>query len=372
MLLAILSVLIALALAVTLYMSLAPQFGARPTGERLARIQRSPNFRGGKFHNSVPTSLSIRPGNWVAMTLDFFRGGPDREPDATIPTLALDRSAIGKDKTRLVVTWLGHSAALIEIGGQVILTDPALGGRSSPVPFAGPKPFAYSHPVTVADLPAIDAMIISHDHFDHLDYGTIVALKDRVPVFLTALGVGAHLERWGVPADRIVELDWWQEAPLGDLTISAAPARHFSGRGMLYGFKTLFASWVIRGPEHRVFFGGDSGYFDGFKQIGDKYGPFDLTMLECGAYSKYWPTLHLMPEETARAHLDLRGRILVPIHWAKFNLSLHSWTEPVQRLRAAAEKLGATVATPMVGQRFAIGEGEEVPQKSWWQSVRRN
>ncbi len=369
MLIAAVSVLVALEVVTLLFLWLNPRFGARPGGEHLARMQRSPNYRDGKFHNTVPTPLLKSPAELLSMAVAYYRVEGVREPESTLPTLPLSGNDYQSGRRgaggEVAVTWLGHSAALIEIGGKIILTDPTLAGRPSPVPFAGPRPFSYSHPVDLADLPRIDAMIISHDHFDHLDYDTVRALADRVPVIFTALGVGAHLERFGVAGETIVELDWWEEAKLAELTIVATPARHFSGRALLDRNKTLFASWVISGGEQRVFFGGDSGYFEGFERIGEKYGPFDLTLLECGAYSQYWPTVHMMPEQTARAHQDLRGQVLIPIHWGKYNLSLHSWTEPVVRLLAEAEKLNATVATPMIGQRFAVGEA--VPRRKWWE-----
>jgi L-ascorbate metabolism protein UlaG (beta-lactamase superfamily) len=357
-------ILLTLVLVVMLYIKLAPQFGAKPSGERLARIEKSPNHGDGRFQNPVATTLRMSPKHMFDSMGDFLTGGADRVPDAPIPSVALDPDVFQRRSDELALTWLGHSTVLIEIAGKIILTDPMFGPRSSPVSFAGPKAFPYTEPFAPGDLPEVDAVIISHDHYDHLDYHTILAIKDRVPVFVTALGVGAHLEHWGVPPAKIIELDWGDEHRLGDLAIVAAPARHFSGRVGTYGFKTLFAAWVLRGPAHRVFFGGDSGYFDGFAQIGEEHGPFDVTMLECGAYSEYWPLIHMMPEETARAHVDLQGRVLLPIHWGKFNLSLHGWTEPVERLLAAAEGSDIEVTTPRPGERFIAGG--ELPRNHFW------
>ncbi|MCP4606475.1 MAG: hypothetical protein GY847_39205 [Proteobacteria bacterium] len=358
------SILFTLALAVLLYVKLAPQFGADPSGAHLARIEQSPNYRDGKFRNLAVTPLAMSIKDTFTSMTDFFKGGPGRVPEDPIPSVALDLGVFQRKSDTLAVTWLGHSTVLIEIAGKIILADPMFGKRPSPVSFAGPKAFAYTEPFTLSGLPEVDAVIISHDHYDHLDYQTILELKDRVPVFVTALGVGSHLAYWGIPQDKIVELDWGQEHQIDELVITATPVRHFSGRLGSGGFKTLFASWVLRGPSHRVFFGGDSGYFDGFARIGEQYGPFDVTMLECGAYSKYWSTIHMMPEETARAHSDLRGRILLPIHWAKFNLSLHIWTEPIERLLTASENLEITVTTPRPGERFQVGE--DLPRSSWW------
>lgn len=362
----ILSTVMILVLASSLFIWLAPQFGSSPKGDRLVRIKQSPNYRDNVFQNSVPTSVAPSPGDLLSMAAAYFKKRAGR-PSATLPTRTLDRKIIGKNGASVAVSWLGHSTAIIEIGGKVILTDPALSRSISPVPFVGPKAFAYSNPITAADLPEVDAMIISHDHYDHLDYLTIRALKSRIPIIFTALGVGAHLERWGVAKEKIVELDWWQQIQLGDVTIVATPVRHFSGRTPNDRFKTLFASWVILGPNERVFFGADSGYFDGFKRIGEKYGPFDITMLECGAYSRFWPDLHMTPEETARAHQDLHGEILMPIHWAKFDLSLHAWNEPIERLLKAAMSLNITVTTPMVGERFI--PSKTIPRNTWWSGI---
>lgn len=325
----------------------------------------SANYRGGRFHNRVPTSLSSEDQTMFKATIDFFKGSPDRTPDRAIPVLyGFSQSISDSDEIRL--TWLGHSTCLIEIDGQTLLTDPMFSDRASPFTFIGPKRFATDRKFTVNDLPKIDAVLISHDHYDHLDRGTIMKLSSRVERFYVPLGVGAHLQRWGVDKTRIVELNWWEHRQQGPLTLVATPARHFSGRGLLDRNKTLWASWTILGTRQRAFFSGDSGYFDGFKEIGQRYGPFDVTMLESGAYNAAWADIHLKPEETVQAHLDLKGKALLPIHWAKFNLALHPWTEPIERLLREAQNQDATTLTPLQGQ--PVYPGRLVEQNSWWVS----
>ena len=350
-----------------LLIKLSPQFGATPSGARLELMERSANYRDGKFQNPIPTPMGTAT-DMAKGGLDYFRGGQQRQPDAPLPALQLKREGFAGSNKQLRLAWLGHSTVLINIDGVVILSDPVFGKhRASPVPLFGPKPFPFTVDNPLEQLPPVDLVLISHDHYDHLDHRTVLRLKDRVRMFFVPLGVGARLEGWGVPLAKITELDWGEQGTHAGLTLTATPARHFSGRSALDRDGTLWTSWVIRGPRRRVFFGGDSGYFDGFKAIGKEHGPFDVTLLECGAYSKYWPTIHMLPEQTARAHLDLGGKLLLPIHWGKFNLSLHGWTEPAERLLAAAAEHGATVITPRVGAH--VVPAEAAPVERWWRAA---
>ena len=326
-------------------------------------MKHSSNFKDGKFINPVPTRVSTSSGNRLGSLIEFFTDQQTREPKVVLPSVSVEAERIGAGEG-LRVTWLGHSTCLIEMDGQIILTDPMFSDRASPFPFLGPKRFDIDMPLKIQDLPKVDIVLISHDHYDHLDYPSIKALIDKTSMFYVPLGVAAHLERWGVPQYKIVELDWWDEHTNGAVKLTATPARHFSGRWLARN-NTLWASWVIQNEQHRVFFGGDSGYFDGFKQIGEKYGPFDITMLESGAYNEAWSEIHMMPEETVKSHLDLQGKVLLPIHWGQFNLSMHAWTEPIERLLTEAERQNATVATPQIGQ--AVSENEVVPRTTWWQ-----
>ncbi len=343
----------------------APQMGA--TSRSNAWIQemerRSSNFREGRFRNSLVTKIGGSGKDFLKDFVDYLTGGKNRYPSRPLETRKVKTDETGNGKEPKVF-WLGHSTCLIEVEGRFILTDPMFSRRASPLPFLGPREFPYTHHIAIEDLPEIEAVLISHDHYDHLDYASILALKEKVRHFYVPLGVGEHLKAWGIPESKITELDWWQEAKNGPLSFTATPARHFSGRGIGDRNRTLWASWIIRSFENRIFFGGDSGYFDGFKEIGDTYGPFDITLLECGAYNKSWPDIHMTPEQTLQAHLDLRGKVLLPIHWGKFSLSLHTWTEPVERLLKEAARRGAFVTTPHIGEAVAISG--ELPKTAWW------
>jgi L-ascorbate metabolism protein UlaG (beta-lactamase superfamily) len=301
-------------------------------------------------------------------TWKFFFTDNQRTPKGELPSHPVDLSQFtqsGDDQLR--VTWLGHSSLMINIDGFRLLTDPVFEKRVS---IFGPTRFNGEVPLAIEALPKIDAVIISHDHYDHLNRFSIKRLEAKTRRFLVPLGVSARLKRWGVPRPKIVELDWWQEHHLDKgLMVAATPAQHFSGRGLSDRNQTLWASWVMETKHHRLFFSGDSGYFDGFKKIGSVYGPFDITFIECGAYNTAWSDVHLFPEETVQAHLDLNGAVLHPIHWGTFNLSLHPWYEPMKRLFAAAKTHGVRTATPIVGDTTILGEPGRIPSAPWWRQA---
>ncbi|MGV9422665.1 MBL fold metallo-hydrolase [Streptomyces sp. NPDC003656] len=348
-------------------------FGAEPSGERLARIRRSPHFKDGVFQNPGGTASTRPSGSALDLAKAFFDKDtrPGRSPKGTIPvhpTTLADLAA--PPATGLRVTWMGHSSVLVEIDGHRVLFDPVWGERCSPFPFAGPRRL-HPVPLPLAALGPVDVVVISHDHYDHLDMPTIKALADTDTLFAVPLGVGAHLEHWGVSPDRLRELDWHESARIGGLTLTATPARHFCGRGLRNTQHTLWASWVVAGDEHRVYHSGDTGYFEGFQDIGTAYGPFDLTMIQIGAYSPYWPDIHMTPEEGLRAHLDLQGGrphgVLLPIHWGTFNLAMHTWAEPGEWTRDASDEAGQAVATPRPGEPFE--PAGQIPTDPWWRSV---
>ncbi|MGQ4435846.1 MULTISPECIES: MBL fold metallo-hydrolase [unclassified Streptomyces] len=346
-------------------------FGADPSGERLARIRRSPHFKDGVFQNPGGNT-SVRPsgGAMRGMGKSYLdkQERARRAPTGTLPVHATTLADLARPAaTGLRLTWMGHSSVLAEIDGHRVLFDPVWGDRCSPFPFAGPKRL-HPVPLPLAALGPVDVVVISHDHYDHLDMPTIKALAGTDTLFAVPLGVGAHLEHWGVSPDRLRELDWHEETKVGGLTLTATPARHFCGRGLRNTQHTLWASWVVAGDEHRIYHSGDTGYFDGFKEIGAAHGPFDATMIQIGAYSEFWPDIHMTPEEGLRAHLDLQGGqphgVLLPIHWGTFNLALHPWAEPGEWTADAGEAAGQAVATPRPGEPFE--PGGVLTTDPWW------
>lgn len=294
---------------------------------------------------------------------DFFSKGVDRSPTELLPSIKVNLNNITDDNP--VVVWFGHSSYFIKINDKNILVDPVFSRRASPFQFIGIKSYEVTHPYRTEDLPEIDILILTHDHYDHLDYPTIQAIGSKVKSIYTTLGVGAHLNAWGFESSKIHEMDWWQtEALFGAVSLTCTPARHFSGRGLVRN-RSLWGSFVLNTGSQTLFLGGDSGYDKNqFNDIGRRYGPFDLAILECGQYNKQWPNIHMMPEETVQAAMDLGARALLPVHWGKFTLALHPWYEPVTRAVAAARTLGMPIVTPKIGQPVVVGKIH--PQTTWW------
>ncbi|NIJ70428.1 MBL fold metallo-hydrolase [Xanthomonas sp. 60] len=325
----------------------------------------SPQFRDGRFHNPAGRSSLGVIGTLRVFWRLMFNKPRDATPSAPIPVLPLTRQALLEAPDDSL--WrLGHSTLLFKLNGHFWLTDPVFSERASPVGFMGPRRF-HEPPLSVDDLPPITGVIISHDHYDHLDQSAVRALAPNVAHFVTALGVGDRLQAWGVPAGKIQQLDWWQETRVQGLKIVATPGQHFSGRGLSDGNRTLWASWVIDSGSSRVFFSGDSGYFDGFARIGERFGPFDLTLIETGAYDADWADVHMQPEQSLQAHLDVRGKVLMPIHNGTFDLALHPWTEPFERIAALAQQQGVELTTPRMGERLSI-RTPSAPSP-WWRAV---
>jgi L-ascorbate metabolism protein UlaG (beta-lactamase superfamily) len=342
-----------------------PALGGRSTHTRQMEMNASMNRSNGKFVNQIPTLMEMNLRSTVKILIEFIKGNPNGKPASPIQTVPLTPNHLMQDNEQATVTWFGHSAILLRLDGKTLFIDPMLGKSPSPFPLFGGRRYSKQLPIEIEVLPAIDAILLSHDHYDHLDYGSIKKLKDKVKQFFVPLGVGAHLIRGGVDPTKIREHDWWDEFEFEGLTLASAPARHFSGRSVGDRDATLWWSWIIAGKQAKVFFSGDSGYGPHFREIGDKYGPFDLTLIECGQYDKRWSAIHMMPEETVQAHLDVRGEVMIPIHWGAFTLALHDWTDPVERAAKAAQERNAALATPRIGEVVRIGAAS-FPAVAWW------
>lgn len=335
-----------------------PNIGTNPDDKRLSRYASSPEWHGDRFDNPLPMYSNIKGG-----IFQLFESKPGEEPDRPVPTV--DSSAVyaRPPESGLRVTWFGHSSMLLEIDGTNLVVDPLWSERASPFPWLGPKRW-YEPPVPIDHLPHVDAVVVSHDHYDHLDRASIQALNARGVRFIVPLGIGAHLVGWGVPPDRITELDWWQEAKVGGLRIVSTPSRHASGRLSPRSNQTLWSGYAFVGPIHRAFYSGDTGFNDTFPDVGTKFGPFDVTMIESGQYDPQWPDWHLGPEQAMRVHEEVRGRVLIPVHWGLIKLAHHAWTEPPERILAAAKCSHAEVLIPEPGQ--AVEPTTHPRIASWW------
>lgn len=317
---------------------------------------------GKEYQNPIPTRQIV--GGFFQVMWKYMTAKEEREPKQPIGPFSVDTSHYSyTPKKGIRVTWMGHSSLMIEVDGRRYLTDPVV-GRASFVSFAGPKRF-FPYPMPLEALPHIDGLILSHDHYDHLDAGVMqyFATNTSFPIYCS-LGVGKLLQNWGVSSSRITEMDWTQTVDFGGgHTLTATPARHFTGRGLHNRNQTLWSSFVIKGPEHKVFFGADSGYFPGFKAIGEQYGPFDLTMLEVGASDPSWPDIHMGPDNATNAHLDLKGKLMMPIHWGTFNLALHAWYEPIETTIKLAREKGIKLFVPKPGE---VTHVDGAHNSEWW------
>jgi L-ascorbate metabolism protein UlaG (beta-lactamase superfamily) len=322
-------------------------------------MKRSPQWQKGRFRNPQPIW-----NDYASALASVLRTNHHRVPRESVPVLSRTREQLDSvPGSGLRVTWLGHSTALLEIDGTRILTDPVWADRASPVSWAGPWRF-YAPPIPLENLPVPHAVVISHDHYDHLDRTAMLRMKAWDTRFIVPLGVGARLIAWGIPEARITELDWWGQTQVATLTIVCTPARHASGRALFDKDRTLWSGFAFLGETHRVYFSGDTGFFPGLEDIGIRLGPFDLTLIESGAYGQAWPDWHLGPEQAVVAHTLVQGRVLLPIHWGTFKLAAHGWTEPVERVLEAAKAAGITVIVPRPGE--AVEPGTPIPFVRWW------
>lgn len=348
-------------------------FGGKPDEASAAKIAQSKHHDGDKFLNFEPVQINTRSENSPSFFQElgnFVNPPKHKNPSQPIPTKPVDADTLADDS----FIWLGHSTVLFRTAGKTIITDPVF-HPAAPVPIAV-KPFPMTDAPDMEDLPEIDAVLISHDHYDHLDHLAIQKLDSKVKHFYVPLGIKAHLQRWGISDDKITEMDWYESALLGDVTLTLTPSRHFSGRGLFDRFKTLWSSWVVKSPSVAVYFSGDGGYSPEFKKIGEQFGPFDIAFMEDGAYNDDWAQIHMSPEQSAQAAVDLNAKALLPIHWAKFDLSRHPWTEPAERISKAVDEQNQiltangsepmTLATPVIGETFTL---DNLPTSKWWQGV---
>jgi len=335
--------------------------GHNPSGEDFELIKASANYRERAFQNQSHTVMMSKEASYSKMIWLSLNKPKTVSPTFLLPSIKSDLKSPASEEP--VITWFGHSSYLIAYLGKNILVDPVLSGNAAPVSF-----FAKSFPGTdiylPEDFPEIDLMILTHDHYDHLDYKTISALAKQTKHFYVPLGVDSHLKFWGIDSKKISSLDWWQTiSTVEEFLLTANPARHFTGRGFKRN-QTLWASYVLQMGSYSIYIGGDSGYDVHFKQIGDRFGPFNLAILECGQYNDFWPYIHMRPEETVKAAKELGAELLLPVHWGKFALAFHDWDEPVKRVLKEASNQKINVTTPMIGEQVFLGSVH--PDKEWW------
>jgi L-ascorbate metabolism protein UlaG (beta-lactamase superfamily) len=345
-------------------MAILRTFGKNPDGEKLKRLQQSPNFKSGEFRNLSETTLMQGRSAYLQSMWKFLNKPANTSAPGMLPSIKTSLQSLKNNET--VIVWFGHSSYFIHINGMNILVDPVLSGHASPFSFAV-KSFPGSDIYSISDLPPIDILILTHDHYDHLDSKTLQQLKPKLKSVCTSLGVGSHLIYWGFDPAIITELDWWdsKEFPNG-LKLTAAPARHFSGRTFKRN-QTFWSSFILESKDYKIYMGADSGYDSHFKTIGDKYGSFDIAMLETGQYNESWPLIHMFPEEAVQATLDLKAKVLLPVHWGKFSLAFHPWDDPVKRVLSKAAELNVKVATPMIGEPVVLNVS--YPDSEWWKQV---
>lgn len=336
-------------------------FGGKLTAQQKEKYRHSPHYHNGKFANLVPLNTVYQAPDFID---DSIHPRAERQPNFEIPFIKINPQDLEQKTERARITWFGHSTMLLEIDGKNIMIDPMFSATPSPIQWIGRKRFSKGLPLTIAELPAIDAVLLTHDHYDHLDYYSIKEIKNKVKRFYTPLGLSVHLLAWGVEAAKIQELDWFETVELDSLKFTLTPSHHYSGRSLSDRFATLWGGWIIKGQQENIYLSGDGGYGLHFKKIGDLYGPFDFAMIECGQYCRYWQQNHLFPEQTAQVALDVRAKVMMPIHWGAFTLAMHAWTNPIERLLKKAEGFGVRVVTPMIGEWVVLGE--TVGYGDWW------
>jgi len=335
--------------------------GKLPSGKHLEKLKQSPNYKRNAFQNTSHTPMKPDDISYWKMMREFFKKNRDTAPPGLLPSVKTDLTKLNSLKP--VIVWFGHSSYLIRMENKNFLIDPVFSGNASPLSFMI-KAFPGSNIYKPEDMPSIDYLILTHDHYDHLDFKTIRKLRNKVGKIYCSLGISSHLKYWSFDSKKITEMDWWETQQLEkNISLTAAPARHFSGRGIKRG-QTFWSSFILKTKDHNLYLGGDSGYDSHFKEIGNKYGPFDIAILEAGQYNTMWPFIHMMPEETVQAAVDLKAKALLPVHWGKFTLAMHAWTDPVKRVLAKADELNVKVITPKIGQPLIVND--DFQSETWW------
>ncbi|UKT65306.1 MBL fold metallo-hydrolase [Pedobacter mucosus] len=356
-------IILALAVLVSIILNL-PVFGKLPTGLRLTKIKNLPNYNNGAIQNNSATPMQPEGISFFTVLKAFlFEKYPNKIPNKVLPNV--DPDLDGKPNSdNPEIIWFGHSSYLIKVNGLRILVDPIFSKTPSPFAFIGGKAFPGATFTCADKFKNIDILLITHDHYDHLDYLSILKIAPQAKKIVTSLGVGSHLEKWGVPFSKIEELCWLESITLfNDLEITAVSARHFAGRKFVRN-QTLWSAFIIQTEKFKLFIGGDSGYDTHFAEIGENYGPFDIAILECGQYNAYWPYIHMYPEQTVQAAKDLNAKVLMPVHWGKFSLAMHDWDDPVKRVVAEAKKTNMPLVTPKLGETIILNK--YMPTFNWW------
>ncbi|MES2848951.1 MAG: MBL fold metallo-hydrolase [Bacteroidota bacterium] len=343
------------------------KFGRKPTGIRLEKIKRSPNYKNGAFQNQSHTPALAEGASFVSVLTEFlFRKHPGKKPSQPLPSVKTDLFSLSQEEDVLI--WMGHSSYFMQVDGKRILVDPVLSGNASPFS-SGTKAFQGADIYKTDDIPEIDLLFISHDHWDHLDYKVMKSIRPKVKKVITGLGTGEHLEKWGFSKEIILEKDWNEFIQLEDgFSVTITAARHFAGRTFKRN-TALWVSFVLQTPHHKIFIGGDGGYDTHFKKIGDHHGPFDLAILECGQYDKSWKYIHMMPEEVVAAAQHLQAKKLLAVHWGKFTLANHTWKDPIERVSKAARENDVLLLTPMIGEKANINATQNT-FSSWWENIK--
>lgn len=350
-----------------LFVNFAPQFGADFDDTHKRAMQMSPQYVTNQFVNQEPTAPGLNEdSNMFTTLLDYIKGTPNQKPKTDLEVEAISsRQLLDASEPNLI--WFGHSSFLLSINHKRIFFDPVFSQVPAPHPWLGSKRYNSQPPITPENLPEIDAVVISHDHYDHLDYDSVKKMDNKVKQYFVPMGVAEHLVHWGVDMKKIVEFNWWQNTEIGELTLTFTPARHFSGRRLTNQNQTLWGGWFIKSNDFSMFYSGDTGYGKHFKEIYNKLGAPDIALLECGQYNQAWSDIHMMPEQTVQAANDLKAGVMMPVHWGSFTLALHSWTDPIERAIKAAEQTNQKLVAPKIGEIMLLSD-TPAARENWWQN----